>query len=96
MPTIIERPKWFEENKGVSVGDIVLFLKSEQEFDSIYQYGIVQSMQRGRDDKIRTIGHTQSRRVNLVLILIIYVSLLLSDDWIRQSDCVKLHRKCVC
>ena len=33
----------------------MLFLKSEQEFDSIYQYGIIRSMQRGRDDKIRII-----------------------------------------
>ena len=46
VPTLIERPKWFEENKGVSMEDIVLFLKFEQECDSIYQYGIVRSMQR--------------------------------------------------
>ena len=32
-----------------SVGDVVLILKSEQEFDQKYQYGIVRSVNRGRD-----------------------------------------------
>ena len=32
-----------------------LFLKSEQEFDKHYQYGIVRVLNKGSDDKIRTI-----------------------------------------
>ena len=50
IQTLIERPKWFQDEKGVSVGDVVLILKSE--FDLTYQYGIVY---KGRDDRIRTI-----------------------------------------
>ena len=30
---------WFKSDVDVCVGDVVLFLKSEQEFDQQYQYG---------------------------------------------------------
>ena len=33
----------------------MLFLKLEQEFDQQYQYGIVQSVKRGRDDRVHAI-----------------------------------------
>ena len=55
MPTLLDRPKWFEDEKGVSVGDVVLYLKTEQEFDLNYQYGIVRSINKSSDGRVRTI-----------------------------------------
>ena len=55
VPTLVERPKWYENDQEISVGDVILFLKSEQEFDLQYQYGIVISVNKGRDGYVRTI-----------------------------------------
>ena len=55
VPTLIEQPKWFENDSEISVGDVVLILKSEQEFDQKYQYGIVRSVNRGRDKCVRSV-----------------------------------------
>ena len=54
VPTLVDRPKWFENDRNLSEGDIVLFLKSEKEFQNIYQYGIVKSVDVGNDGLIRT------------------------------------------
>ena len=54
VPTLIDRPKWFENDKNLSEGDIVLFLKSEKEFQNVYQYGIVKSVNISKDGLIRT------------------------------------------
>ena len=55
MPTLIDRPKWFDNDRDICRGDIVLFLKSEQEFDRQYQHGIVKSVLVGRDGRIRSV-----------------------------------------
>ena len=55
VPTLVERPKWFHDDDEVSVNDVVLFLKSDKEFDLQYQYGIVRSVNKGRDGKVRSI-----------------------------------------
>jgi len=53
VPTLIEQPKWFTTERNLSEGDVVLFLKSEQEFDRQYQYGIVSSTVVSRDGLVR-------------------------------------------
>ena len=55
VPTLVPKPKWFKNDRNVSIGDIVLFSKSEKEFEDIYQYGIVTSVHPGRDGRIRSI-----------------------------------------
>ena len=71
VPTLIERPKWHKSDKQLNVGDVVLFLKSEQEYDKEYQYGLVTSLKPSRDGHIREIeveymNHNESvkRRTN--------------------------------
>ena len=49
------QPKWFESDRNISIGDIVLFLKSEKEFDHDYHYGIVVSLKPSKDGRIRTV-----------------------------------------
>ena len=65
VPTIVEKPKWFESDRDVSVGDVVLFLKSDKEFDKQYQYGLVCTVVKGRDGLIRGVeveykNHTEN------------------------------------
>ena len=56
VPTLIHQPKWFENDRSVSAGDVVLFLKSEKEFENIYQYGLVKSVTLSKDGLIRSVG----------------------------------------
>ena len=55
VPTIVGKPKWFKNDKDISVGDIILFTKSEKEFEDQYQYGIVESVHVEKDGRIRTV-----------------------------------------
>ena len=55
VPNLIDRPKWFQNDKSISEGDIVLFLKSEKEFNEEYQYGIIKSTKISKDGLIRTV-----------------------------------------
>ena len=56
VPRLMEHPKWFRSDIDIHVGDVVLFLRTEKEYSRQYQYGIVQSVERGRDGKIRTVN----------------------------------------
>ena len=51
----MSQPKWYKSDRDSKVGDVVLFLKFEKEFDKQYQYGIVTGVQVSRDGKIREI-----------------------------------------
>ena len=55
VPTLIERPKWHTSDPSINIGDVVLFLKSEREFDLQYQYGIVSDVKDTRDGHIRKV-----------------------------------------
>ena len=55
VPHLVEQPKWFVTDRCISVGDVVLFTKSEKEFDKTYQYGIVETTFEGRDGLIREV-----------------------------------------
>ena len=56
VPTLIPRPKWHDSSRDPKVGDVILFLKSEKEFENKYQYGIINSVKLGSDGKIRSIN----------------------------------------
>ena len=55
VPTLVPQPKWFETNKSISVGDVVLFSKSDKEFENLYQYGIIKSTYPSKDGIIRSV-----------------------------------------
>ena len=55
LPSLIERPKWHKTDREMQVGDVVLFLKSEREFDEQYQYGIVSATHKGQDGHVRKV-----------------------------------------
>ena len=55
VPTLIFQPKWFKSDRDPKIGDVVLFLKSEKDFEKIYQYGLICDLKKSRDGKIRSI-----------------------------------------
>ena len=56
VPKLIEQPKWFQSDMDVKKGDVVLFLKQDKVLCSTYQYGMVDSIEAGRDGKIRKVN----------------------------------------
>ena len=55
VPCVIDRPKWHKNEGDIHVGDVVLFLKSEKDFEEIYQYGMVKVLHKGRDGLVRKV-----------------------------------------
>ena len=54
LPRLIPKPKWFNNDTDIKVGDIVLFDKSDASFVGEYKFGIVEKVQRSKDTKIRS------------------------------------------
>ena len=55
VPTLMIQPKWYNSDRDEKVGDVVLFLKSEKEFDKQYQYSMITGTKVSRDGKIREV-----------------------------------------
>ena len=55
VPTLIPQPKWHTTNRQIAVGDVVLFSKSDKEFENLYQFGIVTAVRATRDGLVRTV-----------------------------------------
>ena len=52
VPSLVKKLKWFKSEQNICIGDILLFMKFEQQ----YQYGIVVLTFVGRDGLIRTVN----------------------------------------
>ena len=48
------QPKWFKTDFDLKEGDVVLFIKQEGSLVGNYQYGMIGSVEVGRDGRIRT------------------------------------------
>ena len=46
VPTLVMQPKWFRSDKDLKKGDIVLFLKSDKEFDKQHQFGTISDIKK--------------------------------------------------
>ena len=55
VPDLMFQPKWFKSDRDPKVGDVVLFLKSQKEFEKLYQYGVICDLKVSRDGKIRQV-----------------------------------------
>ena len=56
VPLLIDRPKWHNSKGEANIGDIVLFLKNEKEYENQYQYGKICGIHKGKDGLIRKVG----------------------------------------
>ena len=41
VPTLIKQPKWFNSDRDIKLGDVIIFLKRSKEFEKQYQYGLL-------------------------------------------------------
>ena len=55
VPKLVPQPKWFHNDGGVRVGDVVIFKKAESALSGQYQYGIVQELKCSSDNIIRSV-----------------------------------------
>ena len=55
MPILINRKKWLKSDENLKIGDVVLFLKSDKEFDKQYQYGIIKDIYESRGEHVRKV-----------------------------------------
>ena len=55
MPILPNRTKWLKSDENLKIGNVVLFLKSDQEFDKQYQNGIVKDIYDSRDGHVRKV-----------------------------------------
>ena len=55
VPTLVKQPKWFKTERNIRVGDIVLFTKSDKEFEKLYHYRIVITTFESKDGLIRVV-----------------------------------------
>ena len=53
VPHLMFQPEWFKSDRDPKVGDVVLFLKSNKEFNKQYQYGVISDLKVSLDGKIR-------------------------------------------
>ena len=55
VPGLIPNPKRFKSDINLKKGDVVLFTKQDSPIRSNYQFGIFESIEVGRDDKVRKV-----------------------------------------
>ncbi|XP_066917852.1 uncharacterized protein [Clytia hemisphaerica] len=55
VPSLMHQPKWFNTDRDLQPGDVVLFTKQDSAIASTYQYGRIKSVNRGRDNAIRDV-----------------------------------------
>ena len=55
VPTLMNQQKWHNGDQNVQAGDIVLFKKSDSSISKSYQYGIISSVQHGKDGVVRKV-----------------------------------------
>lgn len=49
VPQLINQSKWLKSEENLGTGDIFLFTKEESPLSSTYQYGIIESIETGKD-----------------------------------------------
>ena len=55
VPTLVRQPKWFKTDRDIQVGDVVLFTKSDKEFEKLYHYGIIVTTFESKDGLVRVV-----------------------------------------
>ena len=55
VPKLMHQPKWYDNDRDVKVGDIILFLKNEGALKNTYQYGVIKGIERSQDERIRKV-----------------------------------------
>ena len=54
VPHLMKQQKWFENDRELAIGDVVLFKKAEKEVECHYKYGMVKEINRSTDGLARS------------------------------------------
>ena len=60
VPKLVDRPKWFDSDDDVKVGDVVLFLKKDKKYAGNYQYGVVKELEVSKVRKVVVVEYVNS------------------------------------
>ena len=52
VPKLMHQPKWFDNERDVKEGDIILFLKNDGALKSTYQFGKIKEIEQSQDNRI--------------------------------------------
>jgi len=55
VPNLMKQHKWFDGERNLQVGDVVLFTKIDSVVCSAYTYGIITSVEYGKDGNVRKV-----------------------------------------
>ena len=98
VPKLMFTPKWYHTYKELKQGDLVYFRKKESELDGKWIIGLVDEVERGRDNIIRMVkvkyfnGHNKTPEYTLRTIRKL-VKLWDIDDTSLADDLAEMHRK---
>ena len=99
IPKLLFKPKWFQDDKDLKIGDLVYFQKSETELGGgTWNFGMISGLERGRDGlirkavvKYRNATETQDRETERSVRKL--CKLWSEDDWNLQDDLAELAEK---
>ena len=98
VPKLMFTPKWYHTDKELKQGDLVYFRKKESELDGKWIIGLVDDVERGRDNIIRMVtvkyynGHQKTPEFTLRTIRKL-VKLWDIDETSLADDLAEMHRK---
>ena len=93
VPNLVARPKWFNSDVDMKIGDVVLFTKQESVLSNTYQYGMVDEVERSRDNRIRRVKvryHNASENCDRLTIRsarsLVVIHHVDEIDWSKELD----------
>ena len=98
VPKLMYTPKWFKTDQELKKGDLVYFRKKESGLDGKWVIGMVEDIERGRDNIIRMVnvkyfnGHNKTPQFTLRTVRKM-VKLWDIDDLHLDEDLAELQRK---
>ena len=98
VPKLMFTPKWFKTDKELKQGDLVYFRKKESALDGKWVIGIVEDIERGRDNIIRMVsikyfnGMKKTPQITLRTVRKL-VKLWDIDDLHLEEDLAELQKK---
>ena len=52
---LMHQPKWFDNERDVNEGDLILFLKNDGALKGTYQFGKIKKIERSQDNRIQKV-----------------------------------------
>ena len=51
----MHQPKWFDNERDLNEGDVILFLKNDGALKGTYQFGKIKKIERSQDNRIQKV-----------------------------------------